>query len=383
MQDSLAALAPKQYVRARAPLRLGLAGGGSDLPAYCDLYGGAVLNVTIDRFAYAHILSISQKNLILRSRDLEKEEQLELRPDLPLDSGLLLHRGVYRHMMNTYCGGEALPMIISTSVDVPHGSGLGASSALVVALIEAFRVALQLPLGPYDVAQLAYDIERKHLGLAGGKQDQYAAAFGGLNFTEFLPGGSAVVNPLRMRRDYLNELESSLVICFSGQSRRTDAIVKEQVSSLQALNEQTISVMHRLKQDAADTKLALLKGQIRHAAMIMNQSWRAKKSTAAGVSTAAVDSLLDRALKLGAWGGKISGAGGGGFVMLYVDPEFRYPLISALSKEGVMASGVKFTFDGAEAWSSSYERTDDFGHVSAHIGTKQGGGHGERSEIYF
>jgi D-glycero-alpha-D-manno-heptose-7-phosphate kinase len=281
---------------------------------------------------------------------VEDEEELAPRSDLELDTGLLLHRGVYRHMMNTYCGGEAFPMTISTSVDVPSGSGLGASSALVVALIEAFRVALQLPLGPYDVAKLAFDIERNHLGLAGGRQDQYAAAFGGLNFTEFLAGERAVVNPLRMRRDYLNELESSLVICFSGQSRRSDSIIKDQVMSLKALNEQTIAGMHQLKQDAIEMKLALLTGQIRHAAVIMNQSWLAKKRTAAGVSTAAVDELLDRALKLGAWGGKISGAGGGGFLMLCVDPEYRYALISALNKEEVLASGVKFSFDGAEAW---------------------------------
>jgi D-glycero-alpha-D-manno-heptose-7-phosphate kinase len=242
-------------------------------------------------------------------------------------------------------------MTISTSVDVPSGSGLGASSALVVALIEAFQVALQLPLGPYDVAQLAFDIERNHLGLAGGRQDQYAAAFGGLNFTEFLAGERTVVNPLRMRPDYLNELESSLVICFSGQSRSSDFIIKEQVISLKAMNEQTIASMHQLKQDAIEMKLALLKGQIRHAAAIMNQSWLAKKSTAAGITTTAVDELLDRALKLGAWGGKISGAGGGGFLMLFVDPEYRYALVSALNKEGAVASGVKFSFEGAEAWS--------------------------------
>jgi D-glycero-alpha-D-manno-heptose-7-phosphate kinase len=283
---------------------LGLAGGGTDLSPYCDVYGGAVLNVTIDRFAYAHISDNPQNILIFRSRDLEDEERLEPRSDLPLDTGLLLHRGVYCHMMNTYCGGNSLPLTISTSVDVPSGSGLGASSALVVALIEAFRVALQLPLGPYDVAKLAFDIERNNLALAGGRQDQYAAAFGGLNFTEFLPGDRAVVNPLRMRRDYLNELESSLVICFSGRSRSSDIIIKEQIMSLKAMNEQTMAGMHQLKQDAIEMKLALFKGQIRHVATIMNQSWLAKKSTAAGISTAEVDELLDLALTLGAWGGK-------------------------------------------------------------------------------
>ncbi len=167
---------------------------------------------------------------------------------------------------------------------------------MAVALIEAFRSALQLPLGEYDVARLAFEIERVDLGLAGGRQDQYAAAFGGLNYMEFLPQERVIVNPLRIRRDYLNEFESSLVIAFTGQSRRSETIIKEQVSGLTALNPETVANMHALKCDAVDMKVALLNGKIREVADILGHSWAAKKKTAAGISNAKVEEMYDACL---------------------------------------------------------------------------------------
>ncbi|MFG1403245.1 GHMP family kinase ATP-binding protein [Xanthobacter sediminis] len=337
-------------VRARAPLRLGLAGGGTDLSPYCDEFGGNVLNATIDRFAYAHIRTNRIGAVVLRARDMETEEVLEPRLDHSLHEGLVLHRAVYSHMMRTYCDGVALPLTISTTIDVPAGSGLGASSALVVALIEAFRSALRLPLGPYEVARLAFEIERVHIGLAGGRQDQYSAAFGGLNFIEFLPDDRAIVNPLRIRREYLNEFEASLVISFTGQSRQSENIIKQQVAGLKQLDGKTIENMHKLKQDAIDMKLALLQGDIRGTAEILGRSWAAKKATAAGVATEAVERLYDAAMGAGAWAGKVSGAGGGGFMMFLTDPENAYHLKSVLNAAGGRAGSVKFTFDGAEGW---------------------------------
>jgi D-glycero-alpha-D-manno-heptose-7-phosphate kinase len=338
-------------VRARAPLRLGLAGGGTDLSPYANEYGGAVLNATIDRFAYAHVFPSPSGKVVFRAQDVGEEEIHEPTVDLPIDQGLMLHRAVYAHLINTYCGGEAVPLTLSTTIDVPAGSGLGASSALVVALIEAFRTALQLPLGPYDVARLAFEIERLHLGLAGGRQDSYAAAFGGVNYIEFLPGERAVVNPLRIRRDYLNEFESTLIICFTGQSRRSDTIIREQVSSLNAMNDQTLASMHALKRDALEMKVALLSGDIRRMAAILRSSWEAKKRTAAGVSNARVDELHEFAMKAGAWSGKVSGAGGGGFLMLMCDPENRYEVMRALNAAGGYGLPVKLVFEGAEGWS--------------------------------
>ena len=336
-------------VRARAPLRLGLAGGGTDLSPYCDDFGGAVLNATIDRFAYAHVSPNKDGRVLFRARDVDQEESFAPDLSLPREGGLILHRAVYSRILRDF-GEGAQPLTVSTTIDVPAGSGLGASSALVVALVEAFRNALNLPLGPYDVARLAFEIERGDLGLAGGRQDQYAAAFGGVNFIEFLPQERVIVNPLRVRRDILNEFESSLVIAFTGQSRRSDTIIKEQISGLQTSGGDTTAHMHALKRDAVDMKLALLKGDIRAMADILGHSWNAKKKTAAGVTNPRVDALVDVALKSGAWAGKVSGAGGGGFLMLMTDPENRRGLIGALNAAGGEASAAKLIFDGAESW---------------------------------
>lgn len=339
-------------VRARSPLRLGLGGGGTDLAIYSDVHGGVVLNATIDRYAYAHLTKNRRGDIHFKADDLAAQESLPCSLDFDIREGLCLHRAVYRHMMLEYNGGRAEPVTITTTIDVPAGSGLGASSALTVALIEAFRHAMQLPLGPYDVASLAYDIERRQLGLMGGKQDQYAAAFGGFNFIEFLKDGAGViVNPLRLRSDYLNEFESSLVICFSGQSRESADIIRQQVGGLQELNDATVAAMHEIKDHAHRMKVDLLAGDIRKTAEVLRNSWLSKKRTASSVSNSTVERLLDVAMESGAWAGKVSGAGGGGFIMLLVDPERRYGLIRNLNEHGGQASSVKLTFDGAEAWS--------------------------------
>lgn len=340
-----------QNVRSRAPLRLGFGGGGTDLSPYSDEFGGLVLNGTIDRYAYAHVTTRADDRIQFHADDLRREESLPCSLDFPIRDGLGLHRAVYRHMMIEFNAGQPAPLTITTTIDVPEGSGLGASSALTVALIEAFVLALELPLGPYDVASLACDIERRQLGLAGGRQDQYAAAFGGFNFIEFLPGGAnVIVNPLRMRRDHLNEFESSLVICFTGQSRRSADIIEQQVRGLSSLDAATIEGMHEVKEHALTMKKQLLSGNIRGMAEVLNLAWDSKKRTASSVSNSNVERLLEIASEAGAWGGKVSGAGGGGFIMLLIDPEKRYGLIRTLNEAGGHASAVKLTFEGAEAW---------------------------------
>ncbi len=338
-------------VRARAPLRLGLAGGGTDLSPYCDLFGGAVVNATIDRFAFAHIAPSNDRRLTLRASDIGVEESFACGETLPVDKGLVLHKAVYSYISETYLDGAKPSLTVSTTSDAPAGSGLGSSSALVVALVEAFRAALDLPLGPYDVAKLAFEIERVKLGQAGGRQDQFAAVFGGMNYIEFFADERVIVNPMRVPRACLNELESSLVICFTGQSRRSETIIAEQVSGLRDMNAETLAGMDQLKADAASMKQAILCGDIRDVAEILTRSWRAKKRTASGVATPAGDHLFETAMAAGAWGGKVSGAGGGGFMMLCTDPENRYRLVNALNAAGGVASSVKFTFDGVEAWS--------------------------------
>jgi D-glycero-alpha-D-manno-heptose-7-phosphate kinase len=338
-------------VRSRAPLRLGLAGGGTDLSPYCDEFGGAVLNITIDRHAHAFIAPSPDGKLHFCAQDLDQEESFPADPEACAEARLVIHAGVYRRMIRAFNGGRPLPLTITTTTDAPPGSGLGSSSALVVALVEAFRALLGLPLGLYDVAHLAYEIERVDLGLAGGKQDQYAAAFGGANFIEFLAGDRVIVNPLRVPHTVMNELETSLVTCFTGISRRSERIIAEQQQRMTDAAADALSGLHQLKADAIDMKLALLRGDVGGMAEILNRSWLAKKRTAGGISNDLIDTLLRTAMASGARAGKVSGAGGGGFMMFFVPPERRTPFIRAMNAAGGSAGPVHFTTVGIESWS--------------------------------
>lgn len=341
---------PLPAIRARAPLRLGLAGGGTDLSPYCDQYGGAVLNVTIDRYAYAFIGPSPDGRLHFRSEDLELRESFPCDPDACAGAALGLHAGVYRRMMAAFNGGRPLALTVTTATDAPPGSGLGTSSALMVALVEAYRTLLGLPLGLYDVAHLAWEIERRDLGLAGGKQDQYAAAFGGANFIEFLAQDRVIVNPLRIPTAVLNELETSLVTCFTGVSRSSATIIEEQQAGIVRAAADALAGLHQLRQDAVEMKQALLRGDVEGMGAILNRSWIAKKRTAGGISSPAIERILTDAERLGALAGKVSGAGGGGFTMLLVRPERRAAFIRAMRAAGHDAAPVNFTAVGIESW---------------------------------
>jgi D-glycero-alpha-D-manno-heptose-7-phosphate kinase len=337
-------------IRARVPLRLALAGGGTDLSPYCDRFGGAVLNTTIDRYAYAFIGPSPDGRLHFVAPDLGVEEDFTLDLAAVATAKLVLHAGVARRMAMLYAGGALAPMTVTSYVEAPAGSGLGSSSALVVALVEAFRAYYNAPLGPYDVAHLAFEIERIDLGLAGGKQDQYAATFGGINFIEFQAGDRVIVNPLRVTPAVAHELETSMVISFTGVSRRSEAIIVEQQRGISAPTGGALDSLHQLKGDALEMKDALLRGQIPRMAEILNRSWAAKQRTAAGISTGLIERLHQIAFAHGAIGGKVSGAGGGGFMMFIVPPHHRVQVIRALTEAGADADGVRFVTVGAESW---------------------------------
>jgi D-glycero-alpha-D-manno-heptose-7-phosphate kinase len=337
-------------VRARVPLRLGLAGGGTDLSPYCDEFGGAVLNLTIDRYAYATIEPSPDGRVHFIAPDMNVTETFTADLGAIESSRLPLHAGVMTRMLKDFGGGVVPAVRVTSFVDAPPGSGLGSSSALVVALVEAFRALLAAPLGPYDVAHLAFEIERIDLALAGGRQDQYAATFGGVNFIEFHANDRVIVNPLRVPPGVLNELEISLITCFSGVTRRSDEIIAEQQRRMVVGADPAIEGLHQLKRDAVEMKQALLRGEILHMAKLLNHSWEAKKRTAVGISTDTIEQLYRRAFADGAIGGKVSGAGGGGFMMFIVPPERRIAVIRGLNELGGTASGVHFTQTGAESW---------------------------------
>jgi D-glycero-alpha-D-manno-heptose-7-phosphate kinase len=336
-------------VRAKAPLRLGLAGGGTDLSPFCDEFGGNVLNITISVFAHCSIEQRLDGNVHFNALDIEEEEELPLAAEYPL-SGLVLHRGVYNRIVRQFHSGQPLPVTVSTSVEAPPGSGLGSSSALVVAMVKAYAEYLELPLGDYDVARLAFEIERVDLGMAGGRQDQYAAAFGGCNFIEFLPGDRVIVNPLRVHEAHWLELEASLLVCHTGRSRVSSEIIENQTSAMRRQDGSSVQAMEQIKADAVQMKLRLLRGDVRGVAEVLNRSWDAKKRTARSVSNDRIDGIYQMAIDSGAWAGKISGAGGGGFMMLMVPPERKPYLARALAGADLTVLHFQFTHRGAESW---------------------------------
>lgn len=337
-------------VRARAPLRLGFGGGGSDLSPFCDQYGGYVLNATINLFVYA-VLERREEGPV-RFIAADRQESIELEPscDMPLTGALSLHKGVYCRIMRDFNGGRAVPVTLTTYSDVAAGSGLGSSSTLVVAMVEAFRELLTLPLGEYDIAQLAYKIERVDAGMPGGRQDQYAATFGGFNFMEFNGDDRIIVNPLRINRNIVNELEASLVICNTGMPRDSDAIIRAQSSNVKQGDGPSLEATQRLKQEAVSMKEALLKGNIRRFAEVLEQGWLSKKKTAQGVTNENLERIYQAAMDGGAYSGKVSGAGGGGFMMFVVDTVRRPNVFQTLRSQNVYPMTVQFIDQGAIAW---------------------------------
>lgn len=335
--------------RSRAPLRIGLAGGGTDVSPYSDVYGGAILNATISLFAQASIEPIEENGIILQAMDRREEQRFEWTHELPIDGHLDLLKGVYNRVQKDY----GLPLTnfrLTTYVDAPAGSGLGTSSTLVVAILGAFVEMLKLPLGDYDIAHYAYEIERKDLGLAGGRQDQYAATFGGVNFMEFYGDDKVIVNPLRIRQEYLNELENNLVLYFTSTSRESAAIIKEQQRNVEDKNEKSIEAMHLLKEQARMMKEALLKGRLHEIGEILDYGFRQKKNMAHNISNSLIEEIYEGARKAGATGGKISGAGGGGFMTFYCPGNCRYKVMEALHTFGGEVRPYQFTQHGLHTW---------------------------------
>lgn len=334
--------------RARAPLRLGLAGGGTDVSPYCDLHGGAVLNATIDRYAYATVEDATGQEVLLEALDRGVAWSGTNLTTVPPELRLLA--GTYRRICDQFLDGERPPLRLRTFSDAPPGSGLGSSSTMVVAVVAALSEYFQIPLGEYDLARIAYVIERGDLALAGGKQDQYAAAFGGVNFMEFSADDHVIVNPLRIKQSIQAELEASIVLYFTGISRESANIIQEQRRNARDNVGDAVQAMHELKQEAVAMKESLLKADFAAMAATFQRGWESKKRMTRSISNPLIDATEAVARRNGALATKISGAGGGGFMMFMCDPVDRLRLSAALVGEGGHMMDVHFTRHGAFSW---------------------------------
>jgi D-glycero-alpha-D-manno-heptose-7-phosphate kinase len=336
-------------IRSMAPLRIGLAGGGTDVSPYSDLYGGAILSATINMFAYATIVPKSDGKVTFNAVDKNEIEIVPATESIELNGKLDLLKGIYNRIVRQFTK-KPLSFELTTYVDAPPGSGLGSSSTLVTAVIGAFVEWLSLPLGEYDIARLAYDIERIDLKYAGGKQDQYAATFGGFNFMEFYADDKVIVNPLRIKEQTLKELAYNLVLYYTGTSRISSEIIAKQQQSIRDNSTKSIEAMHKTKEMALLMKEALLKNELNNIGTIMNTGWEFKKQMAAGISNQSIDELYLAATQAGATGGKISGAGGGGFMFFYCPGNSRYNVIQTLQKFGGEIHSFQFAKSGLSSW---------------------------------
>lgn len=346
-------------IRSRAPLRIGLAGGGTDLESYSNQFGGAVFNVTIGMYAHCTIIPTNDNMIKIYSYDNKNNLETPSVPELPIDGDvLILHKGVYNRIVKEFNNGEPLSFIMSTSNDAPIGSGLGTSSTMVVAILEAFNKWLSLGLSEYKKAKLAYEIERNDLKLAGGKQDQYAAVFGGFNLMEFRTDGAVIVNSLRVDKNVISELEGSLLLYYSGVSRKSAEqqlelaknIISRQIDNTKNKKTKTMDAMKNLKEFAYTIKDDVLIGNMDGFAECLRQSWENKKRTSSIVSNKELEKTIDYAMQNGAEAVKVSGAGGGGFLMLYADPMNRQKLINAMEMLPGKVYPVKFSKNGVESW---------------------------------
>lgn len=336
-------------IRSKAPLRLGLAGGGTDVSPYSDLYGGAILNATVDMFAYTTIIPTDDGKVVFEAPDNHGlTESYEHPMQVDTNGYFILHKGVYNRVVHQFVG-HPLSLRISSHVDVPAGSGMGTSSTLVVSILGAYAEWLKLPLGEYDIARIAYEIEREELQLAGGKQDQYAATFGGFNFMEF-HGNNVIVNPLRIRPRYQDELNHNLLLYYTDTSHVSADIIKEQQRNVTDKKQSSIESMHKLKEQAMQMKEVLLKGDIDSIGRLLDFGWEHKKQMAASVSNPRIDAIYSAAKQAGASGGKISGAGGGGFMFFYCPGTSRYAVGEALSHFGGQVHRYEFASEGLKAW---------------------------------
>ncbi len=337
-------------IRARAPLRLGLAGGGTDVSPYCDTHGGYVLNATIDRYAYAVIKELDEPLVRFAATDQQIEEVWGIADLIALNGKLDLHKAVYRYMVKNFNDDKPIQIELSTFCDAPVGSGLGSSSTLVVVMIRAFAELLNVPMDDYAIAHLAYKIERLDCGLQGGRQDQYSATFGGFNFMEFYADERAVINPLRIKNWIICELEASLVLFFTGISRESARIIADQSSNLNGGSVEALDAMHGIKREALVMKECLLRGDFNGLVESMRLGWENKKRSAKTVSNHHIDEIYEAAIGSGALAGKVSGAGGGGFMLFFVPTEKRMSVIRTLKQFKGEVSNCHFTPQGTQAW---------------------------------
>lgn len=339
-----------RLLRARAPLRVSFAGGGTDVPPYPEENGGLVLSATINRYAYGTLRPREDRQIGIQSLDLDAVVSIALEETRPDGDRLDLIKAAIQKLASD----SPLGFDLFLHSAAPPGSGLGSSSAVVVALVGLLSEHMRLPLTDYERARLAYTVEREDLGLKGGTQDQYAAVFGGFNFMEFR-GDDVIVNPLRIPTESIQELEYNLLLCFTGGTRVSDHIIDDQTDRYRAKSSSTVDGLQMQKELAVEMKDALLRGNLTEFGTLLGRAWDYKKQMSPKISNPHIDELYQEALKHGAIGGKVTGAGGGGYMLLYCRYDAKHEVKEALAALGAEAVDFQFDHAGLTTWSHAVD----------------------------
>lgn len=329
--------------RARAPLRLSFSGGGTDVSPYPEDHGGVVLSTTIDKYCFATLHPRRDSRFSIHSLDFDVVARYETPRRIRMDGNLDLIKAVVKSL-KARSGAD-----LYVHTDAPPGSGLGASSTLVVSLIGVLREWLNRPLTDYEIAELAYKIEREDMAIAGGRQDQYAATFGGFNFIEF-NRDTTIVNPLRVRPDVLLELEYRLLLCYVGRTRFSGKIIEKQTANYQSGRKKTVGALEGLKAITYEMKNILLRGRVDALGDLLHQAWEEKKKLEEHISSPEIDQLYRNARRAGALGGKMPGAGGGGYFFFICRANKKHRVAEVVSKWGAQVVSVALSSEGLTAW---------------------------------
>lgn len=332
-------------VRAKAPLRISFAGGGTDVPPYPMLHGGAVLSATINRYAFASLKPRADRQITLQSLDYGLSVDFGIDDPMPFDGKLDLVKAAVRRSI----GDSARGFDLFLHSNAPVGSGLGASSAMAVCLIGLLQAHQGVVMGDYEIAHAAYVLEREDMGIPGGAQDQYAATFGGFNFIEF-DREHVLVNPLRVAPDVVHELEHNLLLCYTGRTRMSDHIIEDQTSRFVSGDEKAVAGLRAQRELAYQMKSLLLRGKLAELGALLDEAWKAKQTLSDRISTPFIHEAYETALKSGALGGKVTGAGGGGYMLFYCEFDKRHLVAEALLKLGMVVTEVGFDAGGLTTW---------------------------------
>ncbi len=343
-------------IRSRAPLRVSFAGGGTDVLPYLEQHGGAVLSATIDKYAYASLIPREDHQTTIESLDYNIIAKYHRQGELPSDNRLDLVKATLQHLQI----GPGFELLVHS--DATPGTGLGSSSTMIVTLVGLFNHWLQRSLSRREIAQLAYEIERVDLSMSGGMQDQFAATFGGLNFIEFNKD-SVIVSPLRIPRSTINELQYRLLLCYTGRTRQSSDILRRQIRSVIAHDERVLAALDATKNMALAMKNALQQDRLDDLGHLLHQAWILKQQFDSQISSSEIDEIYAAARRKGAIGGKILGAGGGGYLLLYCDATKKHLVAEAVEQMGCEL--VQFGFDrfGLQTWQTSRQSPQQKGQL--------------------